>query len=200
MSDRHLERAEIPDPLIEQIASRLREPVPLDPAARERVMQALLEEARPLGRRGTWSWLLRPKLVRIPPIGALAAAAVVMVAVAIAARSGVNDGATAVNRGASTATQASSVRDKLVNFVLVARSASSVALVGDFNSWDRSTTPLRASGAGVWSIAVPLTPGRHEYAFVVDGQRWVADPEAARTTADDFGAPSSVVLVAEGAQ
>ncbi len=197
MSDRHLEQAEIPDPLIELIASRLREPRPLDPAARERVMQTVLEEARPVGRRGGWSWLMRPRLVPIPPLVALAAAAVVIIAVATRQPSAP---AIVPGRPVVALARAAVATEKLVHFVLVARSASTVALVGDFNSWDRSTTPLRTSGAGVWSIAVSLAPGRHEYAFVVDGQRWVADPEAARTTADDFGAPSSVVLVAEGAQ
>jgi hypothetical protein len=43
-------------------------------------------------------------------------------------------------------------------------------------------------------VEVPLEPGRHEYAFVVDGERWLADP-AAPTTGGDFGTPNSVVTV-----
>jgi hypothetical protein len=43
-------------------------------------------------------------------------------------------------------------------------------------------------------VSIALTPGRHEYAFVVDGERWVADPFAL-TTRDEFGQESSVVRV-----
>jgi len=82
-----------------------------------------------------------------------------------------------------------------VQFVLVAPSAKSVALVGDFNDWDAATTPLVRSAAGVWSGTVTLAPGRHLYAFVVDGTRWVADPAAPQALGDDFGTPNSVITV-----
>ena len=38
----------------------------------------------------------------------------------------------------------------------------------------------------MWSITVPLTQGVHDYAFVVDGQQWVADPYAPQI-GDGFG-------------
>ncbi len=83
-------------------------------------------------------------------------------------------------------------------FMLVAPSAQNVALVGDFNDWDHGATRLQkvtASGAGLWTVEVSLPPGRYSYAFLVDGQRWVADPAAPRAVGDDFGRPSSVVTV-----
>jgi 1,4-alpha-glucan branching enzyme len=83
----------------------------------------------------------------------------------------------------------------LVQFVLVAPDARRVALVGDFNDWDPAATPLRASAGGAWSAAVQLSPGRHRYAFVVDGVRWLADPAAPPAPDDDFGTPGSVVTV-----
>jgi 1,4-alpha-glucan branching enzyme len=49
--------------------------------------------------------------------------------------------------------------------------------------------------AGVWTIEMPLAPGRHRYAFVVDGGQWLPDPAAPRAAGDDFGTPSSVVTV-----
>jgi 1,4-alpha-glucan branching enzyme len=51
-----------------------------------------------------------------------------------------------------------------------------------------------ASRPGVWSVDVALPPGRHEYAFVMDGKRWSPDPAADRVS-DDFGTESSVVVV-----
>jgi len=86
--------------------------------------------------------------------------------------------------------------EAVVRFALVAPGASRVALGGDVNRWDPAATPLRASRDGrTWEVRVPLSPGRHVYAFVVDGGLR-ADPAAPRTADDDFGAPSSVVLVA----
>ena len=83
-----------------------------------------------------------------------------------------------------------------VRFVIVAPGASSVSLVGDFNSWNLGATPLAATEReGVWSVTVPLAAGRHEYAFVVDGVRWIADPSAPRAGSSDFGAANSVVTV-----
>jgi 1,4-alpha-glucan branching enzyme len=84
---------------------------------------------------------------------------------------------------------------QVVRFVFVDSGASSVALVGDFNDWTRGATRLKRSGApGVWTVSVPLTPGRHEYAFIVNGSRWVADPLAVKSS-DDFGTESSVIRI-----
>jgi hypothetical protein len=82
-------------------------------------------------------------------------------------------------------------------FVLAARRASRVTLVGDFNHWDGARTPMQHDvGSGVWSITLSLTPGRHAYAFVVDDSVWTLDPRTPRRIDPDFGTPQSVVLVA----
>ena len=84
-------------------------------------------------------------------------------------------------------------RGKAVPFMLVAPQASSVSVVGDFNDW--KPTPLVKNGAGAWEARVRLAPGQYNYAFVVDGSRWVADPAAPKNAVDDFGSPNSVVTV-----
>lgn len=82
-----------------------------------------------------------------------------------------------------------------VRFVLVAPSAGRVSLVGDFNAWNPGALPMRRLGNGTtWEIEVPLAPGRYTYAFVVDGQL-ARDPSAPQAARDDFGVPTSVVLV-----
>ena len=84
----------------------------------------------------------------------------------------------------------------MVQFVLLAPGAQRVTLVGDFNDWDPQATPLRRSpSGGAWSTAVELRPGRHRYAFVIDGEQWIADPAAPPAPDDDFGTPGSVVTV-----
>ena len=83
---------------------------------------------------------------------------------------------------------------EVVRFELAAPKASRVALVGSFNEWNPVATPLVRDASGKWIVAVQLPPGRHVYAFVVDGDV-TADPQAPRAADDDFGSPNSVVLV-----
>ena len=83
-----------------------------------------------------------------------------------------------------------------VQFVLDAPRASSVTVVGDFNAWDGGRTPLeRDSTTGVWSALVDVHPGRHVYAFLVDGTTWTLDPNAPRTKDLDYGTEQSVLMV-----
>ena len=83
-----------------------------------------------------------------------------------------------------------------VRFVFTSADAREVAVVGDFNNWDSRATPLRRVAAeGVWSIVIPLSPGRHLYSFVVNGSVWVPDAEAALAPEDDLGGANSVVYV-----
>ena len=83
-----------------------------------------------------------------------------------------------------------------VQFVLVAPDARSVAVVGDFNNWGLNDTALVAENHdGVWSVSAPVKAGVHRYAFLIDGERYVADPTAPRSSGDDFGMPSSALVV-----
>jgi 1,4-alpha-glucan branching enzyme len=85
---------------------------------------------------------------------------------------------------------------EVVRFELAAPRASHVALVGSFNEWNPVTTPLeRDPASGKWIVSVRLPPGRHVYAFVVDGDV-TADPAAPRAADADFGSANSVLLVA----
>lgn len=74
-------------------------------------------------------------------------------------------------------------------------SAREVALVGDFNGWNDDATPMTRGDAGApWTAQLPLTPGRHVYAFVVDGERWIVDPLAPQVPDVDFGPANAVVV------
>ena len=80
----------------------------------------------------------------------------------------------------------------IVRFAYADPSAKSVALIGDFNRWDPSATPLTRSAAGSWGRTLRLTAGRHEYAYLVDGKRWATD-RVARESHDAFDVASSVL-------
>lgn len=81
-----------------------------------------------------------------------------------------------------------------VHFELDAPHARRVSLVGDFDGWNPAAIPMRRRSDGAWAIDLPLPPGRHAFAFSVDG-RLTIDPTAALAADDNFGVPSSVVVV-----
>jgi Carbohydrate-binding module 48 (Isoamylase N-terminal domain) len=168
--------------ILQRVIERLREPVELDPALDSRVMARVAAGRTTSVITDVWAWLRRPWQLSISPLGAAAA-----VLIAVAAWVGgqrLRHTPTAPPPGATD-----------VQFVIVAPGADAVSLVGDFNDWDAMLTPMHVTrSGGLWSVTIPLSPGRHRYAFLVNGKRWLADPSAPRAQ-DDFGAPSSVVTV-----
>lgn len=188
------------DNIIEAIAAELRQ-TPDDMRAAKAHIMVAVQLARPEGQlAASWRWLRTARTVRFSPLVGLAVAAGVTMLIAWSSlsRRPVLNEATPSSVPVATASTPTSL-PRVVQFVLVAPAASHVSLVGDFNGWDAQATPLlQASGKGVWAVEVPLAPGRHAYAFVVDDSTWMADPAAARAPGDDFGAPSSVLVVEGG--
>jgi len=181
---------------LEQIASPLREPVQLSSGFEAQVMAA----ARKRESTGVLEWIVRPRVLRLSPLAGLAAAAGIAIAVLTVDRAGADRAAPRVVATLPSAPAAAVDTIKLVQFMLVAPDARTVSVVGDFNDWDPTATPLReAAGAGVWTITVPLAAGRHQYVFMVDGNRWTPDPAAPTAVEDDFGMPNSVITVGESA-
>lgn len=186
------------DPALEHVVAVARRHVAMDPAAKRRLLVAVRAEARPSRTRARWAWLTDTRSLRVSPVaGAALAAGLVGVGVLL----GLDLGSPRVVADASSERQPllspahDPVRDG-VKFVLVAPQAARVSLVGDFNRWDPAATPMeRTPTGGTWSVVVPLSAGRHEYAFVVDGKQWLPDPSAPIAPVDGLGAPNSVVLV-----
>jgi len=59
-------------------------------------------------------------------------------------------------------------------------------------------TPLSDdNNDGIWTATIPLTPGRYEYAFIIDGRWWGQDP-LADDYVSSFGQYSSVRYVGGG--
>ncbi|HTH65249.1 MAG TPA: isoamylase early set domain-containing protein [Gemmatimonadales bacterium] len=171
------------DDTLNRMIDRLREPVEMDPRLDARVMTRVASPGFGARAAGAWEWLRRPRAVVISPITGLGlAAAIALLVWFLPIR--------APARGESMASDVTPVQ-----FVVVAPGAESVSLVGDFNDWDARLTPMRAVRDGrLWTVTIPLAAGRHRYAFLVNGARWLADPSAPRAQ-DDFGSPSSVVTV-----
>ena len=84
----------------------------------------------------------------------------------------------------------------MTRFLLHAPKARQVAVVGDFNEWARNGTPLSDSDEnGIWTVSVPLTPGRYQYKFLVDGKQWVVEPDAPAYHPDGFGGRNSLLEI-----
>ena len=61
------------------------------------------------------------------------------------------------------------------HFELHAPGASQVELLGTFNHWKSGDIVLNGPDAsGHWTAEVAIPEGRHEYIFLVDGERWLA--------------------------
>ena len=144
----------------DRVMAEVRRAVPVPPAG----------AARRLAR-----WLARPRAVtvRLRPAWTLALAAALAALVFLPL-------------GQSAAPDA---QEGIAQFVGHFPGARSVDVVGSFNDWRRGALPLRDEDHdGIWHGAVVLPTGQHEYMFVVDGERWVADPLAGRYVDDGFGA------------
>ncbi|HEX9606852.1 MAG TPA: glycogen-binding domain-containing protein, partial [Gemmatimonadaceae bacterium] len=182
----------------ERIAARLRAPEQVHPSFEKRLMEKVRAEGPllyPTHGSSARQWWRTERVFRIAPLTGLALAAGIAGIIAI---SGIAIGSR-ISTHSAVATRAASTagRDtvQIVRFVFVDPHATSVQLVGDFNEWAKGRTELGHSGApGVWAVSVPLSPGRHEYAFIINGSRWVADPLAVKSS-DDFGTESSVIRV-----
>jgi hypothetical protein len=155
-----------------------RAPVVLSPAVERRVMDAVRRRVatpRPapaLRRRRHWGrWVVG---------GALAAATVA--------------GLLLIRPRPQVPAPGRTAYTEPVRFVFHAPDARAVAVAGSFNDWSPVAAPLARGDEGAWTVTLSLKPGQHEYAFVVDGRRWVADP-AAPAIDDGFGRRNSIVAV-----
>lgn len=82
------------------------------------------------------------------------------------------------------------------HFELHAPGADKVELLGTFNNWKSGDIVLQGPDAsGHWTASVELPEGRHEYIFLVDGERWVTDPKGATHRPDGFGKVNTVINV-----
>ena len=163
------------DEALRLLAAVDRRPVQL-PAISRRVMRAVA--SRPA--RSVWRGVVKPRELRLRirpwllvPALALAAALILWI----------------------LPTKPATPTLVTVRFVLAAPDAHEVSLAGTFNRWDAHATPLVRSGpTGVWTATLTLPAGQHQYAFVVDGVRWVPDPGAPAVD-DGFGRRNSVLTL-----
>ena len=201
MVERYDNQNELDDAaFLDRVARSLRAPERAHPSFERRIMEKVRAEGSTLypATLTHSSWWRTTRAFNLTPLAALAIAASALIVVGL---SGLAIGSRVSASRAPQHVALSPTTDtvQLVRFVFVDSRARSVQLVGDFNEWTKGSTELKPSGApGVWAASVALSPGRHEYAFIVDGTRWVVDPLAVKSS-DDFGTESSVIRVGSSA-
>jgi hypothetical protein len=141
------------------------------------------------------AWWSAPAVVRLSPIVTVALAAGIAAIAVLTAQTLRHSSSPPSANASSPVVATGPIHDTVtfVRFVFVGK-ARSVALVGDFNRWGGQPTVLDRTTGGAWTASVPLSNGRHEYAFIVDGEQWVADP-LAPSSSDDFDTKSSIIMV-----
>jgi len=199
---------------LDEITDELRREVPVRSAWRARLLEDLTRTPKPSSRDdvderfGDGDELARHperrrRSITLGPLTGLAAATLFVILGAgvtyltMSSRSGSHesDRSATAARAHPVSGPPTPAQREVVRFELSAPRASRVALVGSFNEWNPGATPLsRDAASGKWVVSVRLPPGRHVYAFVVDGDV-TADPEAPRAADDDFGSTNSVVFV-----
>ncbi|MEO1628054.1 MAG: isoamylase early set domain-containing protein, partial [Bacteroidota bacterium] len=72
-----------------------------------------------------------------------------------------------------------------------------VVLLGEFNDWNVDTgLPMKALKQE-FKADLELTPGRHEFRYLIDGQNWENDWNADDYVSTPYGVDNSVVFVPE---
>ena len=80
-------------------------------------------------------------------------------------------------------------------FKLRAPKASSVYVLGDFNSWKRTdANRLTKVENGTWSGHFNISKGKYRYKFLVDDQ-WIHDPKNPLTEKNSFGTVDSILKI-----
>ena len=75
--------------------------------------------------------------------------------------------------------------------------AKKITLVGEFNNWSKSKTPMKKMENGSASISLTLKTGReYQYRYLINGKTWENDWEADKYVASSIpGVENSVVIL-----
>jgi hypothetical protein len=69
-----------------------------------------------------------------------------------------------------------------------------VSVGGSFNGWDPFMYELKEGPSGIYTINIPLPPGRYQYVFFHRGERYLDPNNASRVYSRDGRAASEIVI------
>ena len=78
----------------------------------------------------------------------------------------------------------------------VAIDAQNITLVGDFNDWSESASPMTRLKDGSFEVTMILEPARvYKFRYLIDSSRWENDYFADKYVSNEFGEENSVIIV-----
>ncbi|MBI5206569.1 MAG: isoamylase early set domain-containing protein [Candidatus Firestonebacteria bacterium] len=109
-----------------------------------------------------------------------------------------NDTKTVTDKEISITNQATIENTKVrfyLSLPLNFNNIETVSVVGDFNGWDVNSFKLQYKSDGIWEGVFPIKPGKYEYMFVINGEKWIPDPKAREYKEDGFGGKNSILVL-----
>jgi 1,4-alpha-glucan branching enzyme len=78
--------------------------------------------------------------------------------------------------------------------------AETVHLVGDFNGWDTTASPMPPNSKKVYRIELELEPGcEYQFRYLINGEQWCNDWHADAYVPNESGTDNCVVVTPAGA-
>jgi 1,4-alpha-glucan branching enzyme len=76
--------------------------------------------------------------------------------------------------------------------------AERVNLVGEFNGWDTTSTPMNRNRSDAnWKVSIELETGqRYRFRYLIDGKEWLNDWHADDHVENPYGSYDSIVDLA----
>jgi hypothetical protein len=183
------------DALIDEIASELKRPVRYSEGFDARVMTAIRTSHLSVVRgEHAPARASRRRFVLPAGIAGLAAAAALSLMVVRQGPDPVPDSAGIALTPVADARADERMLLQDVDLAVYLPNAKSVGVMGAFNDWDASRSPMTRAPDGTWRIKLRLLPGSYEYQFLSDGAMRMTDPTAPATDSE-FGEANSVLTV-----
>lgn len=79
----------------------------------------------------------------------------------------------------------------------IGQDADSVHIVGEFNDWDASSTPMKKLKNGSFTATLDLETGKeYQFRYLIDEKTWENDGEADKYVRTPYGDSENSVVVA----
>jgi hypothetical protein len=74
--------------------------------------------------------------------------------------------------------------------------AQKINLVGDFNEWNHSDTPMKAGKGDVFQATLELKPGRiYQFRYLINDEHWLNDKSADSYAPSGYGEDNCVLIL-----
>ncbi len=75
-------------------------------------------------------------------------------------------------------------------------SFQTAAVLGDFNNWDATATPMKKLKNGGFSVSIDLETNReYKFRYLFDGVKWDNDPDADKSVPTPYGNEENSVII-----